>query len=189
MEMKVTTVKVAEEWGDEWGGDGHFGLRNFVNYEILLNGQPTGWQVTRKGTDIPEIMNGNTEDYSEPFGDWAYLDANDLRGGLPAARRVFCEQLRKWGKALNGDSYTVDVELPIRWVDDAQARDIEMGTEVARTARTVTMRMTEEQRQEALSDAEFYSDPFGPAAEIPTLIGLRWSSHAAVRYLREAAQQ
>ena len=73
-------------------------------------------------------------------------------------------------------------DLPQRWADDALSRDLDIGEEVGRNGKVVTLQMTEAQRIEAYSDALHYASPFGPATE-GYLMGLRHSARAAVRKL------
>ena len=53
----------------------------------------------------------------------------------------------------------VTVSLSAIWVEDAQSRDLDIGAETGRSPAggMVTMRMTEAQLREALSDARHYS--------------------------------
>jgi len=84
-------------------------------------------------------------------------------------------------------SDTINVRLPMRWADDALDRELAIGAEVRRTSRHVWLEMSHLEYLEALSDAEYYADPYGPATD-PEYVGLRASARSAAKTLREVEE-
>lgn len=75
--------------------------------------------------------------------------------------------------------------LPAMFFDDHVSRGLPGGTEVRRTRRTVTVVLSDYERDELLSDARHYASDQGWDA---SLRGLRMSARATVAAIAKAAE-
>ena len=76
----------------------------------------------------------------------------------------------------------ITIQLPAKWCDDALARELEIGVEISRNKRYITMRMSKAELAEAISDADYYATTYGLDED---LLGLRRSAKAALKRLRD----
>jgi hypothetical protein len=80
-------------------------------------------------------------------------------------------------------TFRLVVELPPRFYDDHVSRELPSGEVIHRTAREVTVLLTEEEWAELRSDAEHYAGGARNGFEDPGLLGLVTSARATLRRL------
>lgn len=80
---------------------------------------------------------------------------------------------------------SVVVWLPLLFWEDHDERELPAGEVLTRTARLVKVRLSPDDFDEMLSDASYYSSPYGPR-DFSGARGLSQSASATVRRLMQA---
>ena len=83
--MKITTNPITRDNGICQFSGTYQPEERYYDYDILADGQPTGYGVKRVGTDLAELYHEDGEE--------EYLSDSDLRTAIPEAKRIVAERL------------------------------------------------------------------------------------------------